>query len=72
MDGSSYFVTNIATKKTKHMTPLKGTDPRLVSGGSPTRGMIREGMGNMNPPNTGKNPYSSAPLPKSGKPVGGK
>jgi len=52
------------------MTPLKGTDPRLVSGGSPTRGMIREGMGNMNPPNTGKNPYSSAPLPKSGKPVG--
>ena len=52
------------------MTPLKGTDPKLVSGGSPTRGMIREGMGNMNPPNTGKNPYSSAPLPKSGKPVG--
>jgi hypothetical protein len=54
------------------MTPLKGTDPKLVSGGAPTRGKIGEGMGNMNPPNTGKNPYSSAPLPKSGKPVGSK
>jgi hypothetical protein len=54
------------------MTPLKGTDPKLVSGGSPTRGMIREGMGNMNPPNKGNNPYSSAPMPKSGKPVGSK
>jgi hypothetical protein len=53
------------------MTPLKGTDPRLVSGGSPTRGMIRETMGNK--PNLGAktpSPYSSAPLPKSGKPVG--
>ena len=27
------------------MTTLKGTDPKLVSGGSPTRGSIREGMG---------------------------
>jgi len=63
---------NHKQQKTKYMTTLKGTDPKLTSGGSPTRGMIREGMGNMNPPNTGKNPYSSAPLPKSGKPVGGK
>jgi hypothetical protein len=53
------------------MTPLNGTDPRLVSGGAPTRGKISTMMGNSNPPNTGKNPYSSAPLPKSGKPVGG-
>jgi len=72
MDGSSYFVTNIAINKTKHMTPLKGTDPRLVSGGAPTRGKIGTPMGNNNPPNTGTNPYSSAPLPKSGKPVGSK
>jgi len=60
-------------KEIKHMTPLKGTDPKLVSGGSPTRGMIRETMGNK--PNLGSktpSPYSSAPLPKSGKPVGGK
>jgi hypothetical protein len=54
------------------MTPLKGTDPKLVSGGAPTRGKIGTPMGNNNPPNTGTNPYSSAPLPKSGKPVGGK
>jgi len=33
------------------MTPLKGTDPKLVSGGAPTRGKIGEGMGNM--PNLG-------------------
>ena len=52
------------------MTPLKGTDPKLVSGGASTRGTIREGMGNMNPPNTGKNPYSSKPLPTVGKMVG--
>jgi hypothetical protein len=70
MDGSSYFVTNIAIKKTKYMTPLKGTDPKLVSGGSPTRGMIREGMGNM--PNLGAKkptPFSSKPLPTVGKMV---
>lgn len=50
------------------MTPLKGTDPKLVSGGSPTRGMIREGMGNK--PNLGaKSPsvFSSKPLPTVGK-----
>ena len=70
MDGSSYFVINQAIKKTKYMTPLKGTEPKLVSGGAPTRGKISTMMGNSNPPNTGKNPYSSAPLPKSGKPVG--
>jgi len=52
------------------MTPLKGTDPSLTSGGSPTRGMIRETMGNK--PNLGSktpSPYSSKPLPTSGKPV---
>jgi hypothetical protein len=49
------------------MTPLKGTDPKLVSGGSPTRGSIREGMGNM--PNLGaKKPsiYTTAGTPKQG------
>ena len=67
MDGSSYFVINQAINKTKHMTPLKGTDPKLVSGGSPTRGMIREGMGNM--PNLGKKKpsiYTTAGTPKQG------
>jgi hypothetical protein len=54
------------------MTVLNGTDPKLISGGAPTRGKIGTPMGNSNPPNSGKNPYSSAPLPKSGKPVGGK
>ena len=53
------------------MTPLKGTDPKLVSGGSSTRGTIREGMGNM--PMLGKktpSPFSSKPLPTVGKMVG--
>lgn len=52
------------------MTTLKGTDPKLVSGGASTRGTIREGMGNM--PMLGKktpSAYSSKPLPTSGKPV---
>lgn len=54
------------------MTTLKGTDPKLVSGGASTRGTIREGMGNM--PNLGaKKPtaFSSKPLPTVGKMVGG-
>lgn len=54
------------------MTPLKGTDPKLVSGGSSTRGTIREGMGNM--PNLGAKKataFSSKPLPTVGKMVGG-
>lgn len=49
------------------MTPLKGTDPKLVSGGAPTRGVIREGMGNK--PNLGtKKPsaYTTAGTPKQG------
>jgi len=49
------------------MTPLKGTDPKLVSGGSPTRGKIGEGMGNM--PNLGaKKPsvYTTAGTPRQG------
>lgn len=57
-------------KPNNTMTPLKGTDPKLVSGGASTRGTIREGMGNM--PNLGaKSPsaYSSKPLPTVGKPV---
>lgn len=52
------------------MTTLKGTDPKLVSGGASTRGAIREGMGNM--PNLGaKKPsaFSSKPLPTVGKAV---
>jgi len=52
------------------MTTLKGTDPKLVSGGASTRGTIREGMGNM--PMLGKKTpsvYSSKPLPTVGKPV---
>jgi hypothetical protein len=49
------------------MTPLKGTDPKLVSGGAPTRGKIGEGMGNM--PNLGaKKPsvYTTAGTPRQG------
>jgi hypothetical protein len=49
------------------MTPLKGTDPRLVSGGAPTRGKIGEGMGNK--PSLGaKKPsiYTTAGTPKQG------
>lgn len=49
------------------MTPLKGTDPKLVSGGSPTRGMIGETMGNK--PHLGsKKPsiYTTAGTPKQG------
>jgi len=52
------------------MTPLNGTDPKLISGGASTRGTIREGMGNK--PNLGAKtpkPFSSAPLPTSGKMV---
>lgn len=52
------------------MKPLQGTEPKLMSGGAPSRGMIREGMGNK--PNLGsKSPslYSSKPLPTVGKPV---
>jgi hypothetical protein len=49
------------------MTPLNGTDPKLISGGASTRGTIREGMGNQTLGNKTPSPYSSAPLPKSGK-----
>jgi hypothetical protein len=47
---------------------LKGTDPKLMSGGAPTRGKIQEGMGNK--PNLGTKKataYSSKPLPTVGK-----
>jgi len=53
------------------MTTLKGTDPKLVSGGASTRGTIREGMGNK--PNLGSkkaSTFSSSPLPTVGKMVG--
>lgn len=71
MDGNPYFVKlNAITKQNNNMTPLKGTDPKLVSGGASTRGTIREGMGNM--PNLGAKkptPFSSKPLPTVGKMV---
>jgi hypothetical protein len=50
---------------------LKGTDPKLMSGGSSTRGTITCGMGNK--PNLGSKKataYSSKPLPTSGKMYG--
>lgn len=49
------------------MTPLKGTDPKLTSGGSPTRGMIGETMGNK-PNLSAKKPsiYTTAGTPKQG------
>lgn len=71
MDSNPYGI-NAKTNKTKNnMTPLKGTDPKLASGGASTRGTIREGMGNM--PNLGAKkptPFSSKPLPTVGKMVG--
>lgn len=62
---------DINKKQNNTMTTLKGTDPKLVSGGSSTRGTIREGMGNK--PNLGSkkaSTFSSSPLPTVGKMVG--
>jgi hypothetical protein len=47
---------------------LKGTDPKLVSGGAPTRGKISTAMGNQKLNGKG-GVYSSKPLPTVGKPV---
>jgi len=47
---------------------LKGTDPKLVSGGSSTRGTISSGMGNK--PNLGAKKatvFSDKPMPVVGK-----
>jgi hypothetical protein len=47
---------------------LKGTDPKLMSGGSPTRGTISTTMGNK--PNLGAKKatvFSDKPLPTVGK-----
>jgi hypothetical protein len=47
---------------------LKGTDPKLMSGGSSTRGNISTAMGNQKLNGKG-GVYSSKPLPTVGKPV---
>lgn len=65
MDGNSF--NKLTPNQTQHMTTLKGTDPKLISGGAPTRGKISEGMGNK--PNLGsKKPsvYTTAGTPKQG------
>jgi hypothetical protein len=51
------------------MTPLNGTDPKLISGGASTRGTIREGMGNQTLGNKSPKAFSDAPLPTVGKMV---
>lgn len=47
---------------------LKGTDPKLVSGGASTRGKIGTAMGNQKLNGKG-GVYSSKPLPTVGRPV---
>ena len=45
---------------------LKGTDPKLISGGAPTRGKISTAMGNQKMNAVSKSPFSAPPLPKVG------